>query len=166
MGRLRPKETAVRPRSSPPIRSSTAGVGTDVDRYWTDHLVHSEPFKSVADSERYLAWRFEEYPLFREFSGLYGEHPGKVVLDYGCGPGHDVVGFALYSGAHRIIGVDVSPTALELAAQRVALHGVDPDRVDLLHTSDAEPALPLDDASECSTTRAIRRRSCANCTAC
>ena len=45
-------------------------VGTDVDRYWTDHLVHSEPFKSVADSERYLAWRFEEYPLFREFSGL------------------------------------------------------------------------------------------------
>jgi SAM-dependent methyltransferase len=145
--RLRRQDAPARSGSPPRIRSSTARADSEVDRYWTAHLVRSEPFKSAGDSERYLAWRFEEYPLFREFSGLYGEHPGEVILDYGCGPGHDVVGFALYSGARRIIGVDVSPTALDLAAQRVALHSIDSDRVELLHTSDADPALALEDAS-------------------
>jgi SAM-dependent methyltransferase len=145
--RLRQRGAPTRPGSSPRIRGSVAGDGSDVDRYWTSHLVHSQPFTSVADSERYLEWRFEEYPLFRELSGLYGDHTGEVVLDYGCGPGNDVVGFALYSGAARVIGVDVSPTALVLAAQRVALHGIDPDRVELIRTSDAQRELELEDAS-------------------
>jgi SAM-dependent methyltransferase len=136
-----------RARSVPTIRTDGVAGATEVDRYWTSHLVHSEPFGSAAESERYLEWRFQEYPLFREFSGLYGDHGGEVVLDYGCGPGNDVVGFALYSGAARVIGVDVSSTALELAAQRVALHGIDPDRVELVQTSDAEPGIALDDAS-------------------
>lgn len=131
----------------PQIRDVASGPGTEVDRYWTGHLVHSEPFASVEASERYLEWRFDQYPLFREFSGLYGDHTDQVVLDYGCGPGNDVTGFALHSGARRVIGVDVSPTALELAAQRLALHGIEPARIDLVHTSDAETSLALDDAS-------------------
>jgi SAM-dependent methyltransferase len=131
----------------PRIRKLVEDAGTEVDRYWTGHTVNSKPFASAADSERYLDWRFQEYPLFREFSGLYGDHAGQVVLDYGCGPGNDVVGFALRSGADRVIGVDVSAPALELAAQRVALHDIDPGRVDLIRTSDGEHDLPLEDAS-------------------
>ena len=143
VGRLRRGAAGARPR----IRELAVTPASDVDRYWTDHTVRSEAFTSAAASERYLEWRFGEYPLFREFSGLYGEHEGETVLDYGCGPGNDLVGFALHSGARRIIGVDVSSTALELAAKRLALHGVDPERVELIHTSDGERELALDDGS-------------------
>ena len=55
---------------------------------------------------------------------MWGEHDGEVILDYGCGPGNDLVGYALYTGARRIVGVDVSPRALELARDRLALHGI------------------------------------------
>ena len=148
MRRLRRRAPAPAPAAgSHGIRRAAESGRSDVDRYWTSHLVRSEPFATPADSERYLEWRFEEYPLFREFTGLYGDHADEVVLDYGCGPGNDVVGFALYSGARRVIGVDVSPTALELAARRVALHGIEPGRIELVLTSDAERELALQDAS-------------------
>jgi ubiquinone/menaquinone biosynthesis C-methylase UbiE len=119
----------------------------DVDRYWTAHTVRADEFKKAKDSEAYLEWRFEQYPLFREFSGLWGDHGEEVVLDYGCGPGNDVVGLALYTEARRIIGFDVSPHALELARRRLALHGIDVERVELIEGSDREVAIPLEDAS-------------------
>ena len=90
---------------------------------------------------------FEQYPLFREFSGLWGDHDGEVLVDYGCGPGNDLVGFAIHTGARKIIGIDVSPKALGMAAERLALHRVDPTRVELIHKSDASAAIPLADAS-------------------
>jgi SAM-dependent methyltransferase len=108
--------------------------------------VRADRFRSKRASERNLEWRFSRYPLFREFSGLWGDHDGQVVLDYGCGPGNDLTGLAIYTGARRLIGLDVSPTALELAAKRLALHGVS-DRVDLLHGADGDPSIPLEDAS-------------------
>ena len=118
-----------------------------VDRYWTRHLVRSDDFKDAAESARYLEWRFDEYPLFREFSGLWGDHDGEVLLDYGCGPGNDVVGFLIHTGAAEVIGVDVSPRALEMAERRIALHDVDPARYRLLRVSDAEHTIPLQSAS-------------------
>ena len=48
-----------------------------------------------------------------------------MILDYGCGPGNDLTGFAINTGARRLIGFDVSQTALDLAAKRLELHGVD-----------------------------------------
>ena len=33
-------------------------------------------------------------------SGLYGQHDGQAILDYGCGPGNDVIGFA--TQVHRL----------------------------------------------------------------
>ena len=101
----------------------------------------------TAASEEQLAWRFDQYPLFEEFSGLWGDHDGEVVLDYGCGPGNDVTGFALYTGAERVVGMDVSRRALDLAARRLALHRVDPSRIDLCQLGDAHPVVPLEDAS-------------------
>jgi SAM-dependent methyltransferase len=129
------------------VREASHALPTTVDRYWTGHTVGSVPFKDAAASEHHLQWRFKEYPLFREFSGLYGDHAEEVVLDYGCGPGNDLVGFALYSRASRVIGVDVSPTALGLAARRLALHRIGHDRVELVQTSDAERTLPLENSS-------------------
>jgi ubiquinone/menaquinone biosynthesis C-methylase UbiE len=122
-------------------------MSTAVDQYWTEHTVRAQRFRSRRASERNLEWRFGEYPLFREFSGLWGDHDGGVILDYGCGPGNDLTGFAVNTGASRIIGFDVSQTALDLAAARLDLHGVDENRIELLRGADGDPAIPLDDAS-------------------
>jgi ubiquinone/menaquinone biosynthesis C-methylase UbiE len=129
------------------VRHSANGERTAVDQYWTEHTVAAKKFASTRDSQAFLEWRFDQYPLFREFSGLWGEHDGEVILDYGCGPGNDLTGYALYTGAQRIVGLDVSPRALELARDRLALHRIDPGRVELIQGSDATVALPLEDAS-------------------
>jgi SAM-dependent methyltransferase len=138
---------AMRRRVGGPAIRDASGATDEVDRYWTGHTVNSAPFLTARASARYLEWRFAHYPLFRELSGLYGDHAGETVLDYGCGPGNDVVGFALQSRARRVIGMDVSPTALELTRHRLALHGVGDDRVELVRLSDATHEIPLDDRS-------------------
>jgi ubiquinone/menaquinone biosynthesis C-methylase UbiE len=116
-----------------------------VDRYWGQHTVNSTPFKSAEESINYLEWRFEQYPLFREFMQLYGNHDDQVIVDYGCGPGNDLVGFLVYTRARKVIGIDVSEKALDLASCRLNLHQVDKDRVELLHTSDTITTIPLVD---------------------
>ena len=83
-------------------------------------------------------WRFQQYPMFRELTGLWGNHDGQTVLDFGCGPGNDLVGFALHTGAERVVGIDVSDAALSLAADRLALHRIDPGRVELIQASDSD----------------------------
>jgi ubiquinone/menaquinone biosynthesis C-methylase UbiE len=120
---------------------------TAVDAYWTEHTVNSKPFESARESADYLEWRFEQYPLCRNFMELWGEHHGEVLLDYGCGPGDDLVGFLLYSGARRVVGVDVSERALALARERVGLHRIDLSRVELIQTGDASRRVPLPDGS-------------------
>lgn len=120
---------------------------TDVDRYWSSHTVRSEPFRSAEESLAYLEYRFEAYPLFREFMGLWGDHDGETILDYGCGPGNDLVGFVVYARPKRVIGIDVSQKALRLAERRLSLHGVDPERVTLVRGSDSTAKLALPPAS-------------------
>src|SRR4051812_48672595 len=121
---------------------------TAVDRYWSEWTVNSTPFASAADSEAYLEWRFSAYPGFPGLPGFWGDHGGGTILDYGCGPGNDVVGFLLYTHAPRGIGLDVSPKALRLATDRIALHGVDPSRFELQRVTDRPPVtLPVPDRS-------------------
>ncbi len=132
---------------APSIEAADGDHATAVDSYWGLHTVRAPAFLSRRGSRRNLEWRFSEYPLFRELTGLWGEHDGHVVLDYGCGPGNDLTGLAINTGAQRLIGADVSEKALTLAGRRLALHGVDPDRVQLIHVADADPHLPLADAS-------------------
>ena len=79
--------------------------------------------------------------------GLWGDHSADVVLDFGCGPGNDIVGFLEHGRAAHVTGVDISATALELARRRLALHAVDPDRVRLIKTTDDAPTIPLATAS-------------------
>lgn len=120
---------------------------TPVDRYWNVHTVISEPFASAGESERYLHHRSAAYPLFVELMDIRADHTGKVVLDYGCGPGDDVTGFLLWSNAQKVIGIDVSDKALELAGRRLALHRIDPDRIQLIRITDSTGKIPLSDAT-------------------
>jgi SAM-dependent methyltransferase len=130
--------------STIPLREAAQPGTTSVEAYWGRHTVNSTPFRSAGESLRYLAKRSEEYPLFERLMELEADHSRDVVLDYGCGPGNDIVGFAVRGKARRVIGMDVSMRALLLARSRVALHGLDSTRVELIQVSDGEPGLPLD----------------------
>ncbi len=126
-----------------PVRTVSDSRLTTVDLYWGQHTVKSPPFKSESASLNYLKWRFEEYPMFQELMQLYGEHENQIILDYGCGPGNDLVGFLVYSKAKKVIGIDVSPKALDLAAKRLALHHLDPMRIELIRITDSTKTIPL-----------------------
>ncbi len=126
-----------------PIKIVDDSQLTSADLYWGQHTVNSTPFKSTAASLSYLEWRFEEYPMFRDLMQLYGEHEDQIILDYGCGPGNDLVGFSVYSKAKKVIGIDVSLKALDLAAGRLALHHIDPARIELIRITDSNTTIPL-----------------------
>src|SRR3990170_4792001 len=117
---------------------------TEVDVYWGEHTTHSTAFNSAEESRQYLEWRFGQYPFFRELMELWGEHDDRVVLDYGCGPGNDLTGFLVYTKARKVIGIDVSAKALQLAGRRLALHQIDPSRVELIKISDSTREIPLE----------------------
>ena len=120
-------------------------IVTAVEAYWTTHVVRPEPFGSAVESLAYLDWRSEEYPLFHDLMGLWGAHSRDVVLDYGCGPANDMVGFLVHGQAREVIGADVSTTSLDLARSRLWLHEI--DRWRLVKVSDTDPTIPLDTGS-------------------
>lgn len=134
----------------PAIRNLGADDCTPVDSFWGEHTVVGPQLarvKTAYQSKRYLEWRFTQYPLFRDLMQMYGNHDNEVVLDYGCGPGNDVVGFLIYTNASKVIGVDVSAKALRFASRRIALHRLDQDRCELISISDSDDKIPLDDNS-------------------
>lgn len=91
--------------------------------YWSGHTVHVNDnfLASAEDSLRYFQWRCDQYPGYLDLMPVRGlDHCD--VLDYGCGPGHDVVGIATYSKPRSLVGLDVSDRALAIAKQRLALH--------------------------------------------
>jgi SAM-dependent methyltransferase len=113
--------------------------------FWTTHNVtlHRQ-FATREESLNYLAWRNAQYLFYDELLPVRG-HDGEVVLDYGCGPGNDVVGFVEYSQPARVIGMEVSPSSLEEARRRLALHDDAVVELQLIH--DGQPTLPLETAS-------------------
>lgn len=113
-----------------------------IEAFWTRHTVRDEPFTSPKESLDYLEWRSGEYPLFHSLMGLWGDHASDTVLDFGCGPANDLVGFLVHGRAKRAIGVDVSATSLALAGRRLALHGIDPSRYSLIKAS-SDPRLSV-----------------------
>lgn len=48
-------------------------------------------------------------------------YPGQIVLDYGCGPGHDTLLFLL-NGARKVYFADSSWLALRTTSDRLDLH--------------------------------------------
>jgi ubiquinone/menaquinone biosynthesis C-methylase UbiE len=113
-------------------------------QYWTDYNVTSHAhFASAAESLLAFEARNFQYPGYLDLMPVSG-HNDKVILDYGCGPGHDLVGFAEYSEPANLIGIDLSSTSLDQARQRLQLHG---KKADLRLISQNERKLPLDDES-------------------
>lgn len=125
------------------IKTVAGNRSTKIDEYWSEYTVYAPPFQSAFESRRNLEWRFEAHPLFKELSGLYGQHEKETILDYGCGPGNDITGFAIFTQAEKIIGMDISIKSLSIAAHRLSLHRVPTDRIELVQVSDAEPKISL-----------------------
>lgn len=120
-----------------------------VDRHWASHTIAPFPFVSKRGSIKYIETLDYLYPLYFEKAGLYESKVGKTVLDYGCGPGNDLLGWLLFSNAEAVIGIDVSEKALEIARRRLAIHAdeFDPSRITLQRVLDSNPRIPLEDES-------------------
>lgn len=115
------------------------------EEYWSDHHVDAPDhgFSSAAESLDHFDWRNKCYLGYLETMPVDGAD-GKVVLDYGCGPGNDLVGFGTFSHPARLIGLDVSPPALDLARRRLALHDI---RAELVRAREAPIHIPLENGS-------------------
>lgn len=116
----------------------------DVAEYWTRHNVtmHHQ-FANPAESIAYLEWRNDQYFDYIKHMPLDGAD-GLSVLDFGCGPGHDLVGFGLYSRAARLVGADLSASSLEEARNRLALHAIP---CELVQLDPLASRLPFEDGS-------------------
>jgi ubiquinone/menaquinone biosynthesis C-methylase UbiE len=127
------------------VRNQTAAAIAETSaEYWTRHNVTlHRKFETVVESLDYIEWRNLQHPYYIDLMPVRGAD-GKVVLDYGCGPGHDLVGFATESPLARLIAMDVSSTSLAEARQRMELHG---RNADFIRIKESDPRLPLDDGT-------------------
>jgi SAM-dependent methyltransferase len=114
-----------------------------IQRYWnarihdlkmTRHEVGTREF--FDDLEHYRFEKLHYLPRLVDFGGFGSNR----LLEVGCGIGTDLVRFA--RGGARVVGVDLSETAVRLARRNFELSGLDAD----LRVANAE-ALPFDDAS-------------------
>jgi len=120
------------------IRSETSAS------FWTRYNVTlHRSFKTAEESLAHLRWRNDQYIDYINLMPVDGQD-GKIVLDYGCGPGNDLVGFGIHSKPSRLIGVDVSPKSLEEAKLRLKLHNISSE---LVQIHEADHTLPFDDGS-------------------
>jgi ubiquinone/menaquinone biosynthesis C-methylase UbiE len=115
-----------------------------VKDYWTDHNVTShKTFLSEDESLSYFKWRNDQYFKCIDYMPVTG-FDGKVILDFGCGPGHDLVGFGVYSDPKKLIGIDVSARSLSEASDRLKIHGV---TAELIQLDPNIANIPMDDMS-------------------
>jgi len=114
------------------------------ESYWSGFNVtlHKE-FSSAAESLEYLDWRNDQYIDYAKFLPV-SSHDGEVILDYGCGPGHDLVGFLTYSRPAAVYGADISGPSLSEAAARLRVHGYD---CQLLRIAESDERIPLEDGT-------------------
>ena len=134
-------------RNPYPIRTPNPADKSAVDEYWGDYTIKSAPYATAQATLDFLKWRSDHMHLSYEFKGFWDDHRGKTLLDYGCGPGHDLVGFLVYSKPDKVYGVDISHKALSLAGHNIGLHQIPPERLELIQTADLNSRIPLPDAS-------------------
>lgn len=120
---------------------------TCTEKFWSEYTVNETNFTSIKESLYYLEWRFKEYNQAKQFMEMYGTHNNEIIIDYGCGPGNDLVGFSVYSKAKKIIGCDVSVKSLLLANKRLDLHKISEKKVELIQVSDQKPYIPVESNS-------------------
>jgi ubiquinone/menaquinone biosynthesis C-methylase UbiE len=126
-----------------PLSVPTSGEPVS-EAYWRRHNVTAHRvFNSVAESLAYLDWRNDQYVGYMDLMPVSG-WDGKVVLDFGCGPGNDLAGFATFSRPAKLIGMDVSVTSLAEAESRLRLHGI---QTELVKIDERDDRIPLSDES-------------------
>ena len=114
-----------------------------VSEYWNHHNVtHHRSFATADESLENFHWRNSQYANYLALMPVSG-FDGCRVLDYGCGPGHDLVGFGVYSKPAKLAGADVSASSIREARTRLALHGIKAE----LHRIEPGEQLPFDDAA-------------------
>jgi ubiquinone/menaquinone biosynthesis C-methylase UbiE len=119
--------------------------GLSSAQYWTRHNVSEHrSFQTAQQSLDYLEWRNSQYLGHIDLMPV-DNGTGKAVLDYGCGPGNDLVGFALRSKPARLVGADVSSSSLAEAKARLMIHGI--GSVELIQLQESSGPLPFDDRS-------------------
>ena len=111
--------------------------------YWSVKTVAIDIFSTRDQSLDHFRWRSEQYVDYLDLMPVSGRD-GMVVLDYGCGPGNDLVGFVEFSKPKRLIGADVSPLSLRIAQKRLKLHS---GMVEFIEISEKNPQLPIDSQS-------------------
>ncbi|VEG89674.1 class I SAM-dependent methyltransferase [Legionella spiritensis] len=112
--------------------------------YWVGHNVtNHHKFSTVDESLQYLSWRNSQYYRYDTLMSTEG-YDDQVIIDYGCGPGHDLVGLGHYSKPKKLYGLDVSTTSLEEAKSRLNLHGIN---AELIQISVNDKRLPFEDNS-------------------
>ena len=107
--------------------------------YWTNHMVAHRNHLTAQESLDFFHWRNSQYPGYVDLMPVTNQD-GKTVLDYGCGPGNDLVGFGEFSKPRKLYGVDVSKTALNAARERLALHGIE---AQLLQVEESGNEIPI-----------------------
>lgn len=126
-----------------PIQNSKKALGNQISDYWTGHTVYDEWFISARESMSWRKYVFEIYPRYREYADMDRSHEGEVILDYGCGPGNDLVWYTMIANPKSIIGMDVSLSALKNARFRMALHNISKKQCRLIRISETEGKIPL-----------------------
>jgi len=100
--------------------------------YWNTTPV-AGPFRNRTESVSSLLHRSQMYLGLEEL--LPQDYSGMTVLDYGCGPGQDVLR-ALHLGAEHVYAADIATEVLETIPQRLEWHGFSQSRVTLVPLSE------------------------------
>jgi len=96
------------------------------EREFFDAEDYSEGPIPACTIERYKLCRKPFLPAEQPFA-IVGDVRGKRILELGCGDGGNSVLLALKGAS--VVGIDISPRAIEIARTRAGVHGVS-DRVE------------------------------------
>ena len=98
--------------------------GLSPTTYWNQHHVVSPQFSTPTEYKKFTEFRNQGYIGYSDLLPLEG-HNGKVIVDYGCGPGIELAGLGIYNKYKKLYGVDISASALEKAKHRCGILGID-----------------------------------------
>jgi SAM-dependent methyltransferase len=127
-------------------------LANDPDRDW-EHWGKTDPYFGVLTDPKFLDENLNDHSFLDFFasgerhvehvytairSGVRPDFQPVRVLDYGCGVGRLVVPFA--SRSQEVVGVDVSPSMLEVARENCKRLGA--NSVSLLHANELDSLAP------------------------
>ena len=110
--------------ASTPSTTASAGKNAQVRTYWNTRIHDLEMTKAPVGTRQFFDdlddYRFDKLAYLPRVVNFNG-YAGTRLVEVGCGIGTDLVRFA--RGGARVLGVDLSETAVRLARQNLAVHG-------------------------------------------